>query len=266
MNPQNRRGFTLIELLVVIAIIAILASLLLPALASAKAQAARANCLSNHKQLLLVWTLYQDDYNGGLTLNSRMGPAANGAPSWIFSSVHGPTPGFTNPASFLDPKQAAFANYVKTTQVYKCPAERTVYTVGRSKFEKLRSYSMNNYMNGDTQEFPLPPGVNFYKRNSEFGTTANLFVFIDVEPASICYTPFEVPANTSQQYFTAPGSLHGKKSGNISFADGHAETHRWKRPVLRTTSTTLLANPHPVPSYPDDVAYIRTHAHHLLQP
>ena len=66
MNLQRRTGFTLIELLVVIAIIAILAAILFPVFAQAKAAAKKTVCLSNTKQTLLAAIMYSNDYDDGL--------------------------------------------------------------------------------------------------------------------------------------------------------------------------------------------------------
>ena len=132
-DPSRRpaAGFTLIELLVVIAIIAILASLLLPALARAKEKATAVQCLSNLRQLNLALLMYADDHDGIFPGAASRGSYEPMREDWIFFNVNRAV---ANKEFFNNPKNSAIGPYIGsfTTNLFRCPADRDVLLRARA--------------------------------------------------------------------------------------------------------------------------------------
>jgi hypothetical protein len=228
--------------LVVIAIIAILASLLLPALSRAKAQAQRAQCISNEKQLGLTFFLYVDDNDDSVPRNGYFNDRIISLDQflqltklWVMGATHLQPEWYTNVNALTDPREASFAAYVKTPGIYKCPSDREKVTVGAGSFPRLRSYSMNSYV-GWSQ--PADGWNSAYYRgfdkSADFASAqpAQIFLFSDMNPESICHSAFVV---TDQWFYHLPFAGHNG-CGVLTFADGHVDTHRW------TDSRTVKPN------------------------
>lgn len=226
-RKQTPSGFTLIELLVVIAIIAILASMLLPALARAKQKGWQAKCLSNVKQLSLAWKLYADDNREVLVPNAPVGNNTwcPGQEDWFAQAANTDQAIFR--ACMLSPYMAnQFA-------AYKCPGDNIPSANG----QRIRSYSMNGQFGPVSVSYeygPNGPGpqdysqLHTYKKMTDVvsPSPANIFVFCDESMNSLDDAYLQCPTVGSGQIPNQPANYH-LAGCCFAFADGHGEPHRW---------------------------------------
>jgi prepilin-type N-terminal cleavage/methylation domain-containing protein len=258
MHPRHNNsaktgscGFTLIELLVVIAIIAILASMLLPVLAKAKLKAQVITDMSNKKQLTLAWIMYTGDNYETLVPNADQSVAVNGVQSWIppLCLMNWGTSMNNMNITYLQTNQlgsyCAGQNKIYTSpgDVFLSPIQKAV-GFGKIANHRARSVAMDAAVGGDGWNHPSDNGKPGYKPPASlsslnpffFATKMNQlrhpsesWVFINEDPDSIDDGIMYVDPRTADGSGTLieiPSSYLGGACG-LSFADGHAEVHKW---------------------------------------
>ena len=239
MKINRKRGFTLIELLVVIAIIAILASLLLPALAKAKSQAHQSICLNNFKQLGIVMQLYADDHEDKVVHNGN----GNLRLTWVGGIFSGRPEDAGKPEMLIDKRLSLFGQYIKSTGIYRCPSDKSTVTV-RDPISKrmtpkprLRSYALNSFVGWDTnirgagepayRNQPDRRYQSYLKMSDSAKGPSELFTFIEVHPVSLC-RPF-FGHNMNNSFYHVPAGYHND-SAALGYMDGGARVHKWIDP------------------------------------
>lgn len=272
MKKQSRiskaGAFTLLELLVTITVIAILAALLLPALSRSKAAGQGAKCASNVRQLIQGWSMYGNDSNGQLPSNADGQDGMGVFTNWVAGTMSRATDA-TNTALLVDPHLSALAWYVPAAGVYKCPGDSS---------RLVRSYSMNCRMN-PTRIKGIPAftagGNTLYEtflRFQHIARPANIFVFLDERSDSINDGYFAVDmtntgtrdgVGTSNPYWIIdyPASYHNQ-TGEIAFADGHEEIHRWLEPTTLVPLGRAKPGSHTSPT-DRDVKWLEDHCTYL---
>lgn len=221
---MRKTAFTLIELLVVIAIIAILMSVLMPAMNVVREQAKRSTCLSNLRQLTMSWIMYAD-YNDDNLVNGDTGEYTgihrNETP-WVLRDW---ASGMTENAKIDAIHDGALWPYCKNLKLYKCPTVKDVVRSGRR--EKIfRTYAVADSMN--CKDWPAMDAVMIKKR-MDIPEPVYRIVFLDdggTSPAAMGGWTVQV---YEERWWDPPPVRHGDGT-TFSFADGHSEYHKWVDP------------------------------------
>jgi prepilin-type N-terminal cleavage/methylation domain-containing protein/prepilin-type processing-associated H-X9-DG protein len=190
MRSNTRSAFTLIELLVVIAIIAILAAILFPVFAQARAKARQATCLSNENQIGLATMMYVQDYDETFyphRFNCKSGGSFAICPQYLDGSIANSYKLANDPNSgsrlywifLLQP-------YMKSTQVFVCPNNPVYFTLTSGQDHTFNAPGAVGLDYG---------GQNSYGHNDIYLSPAGAYADPNGNPATVAMAAIPRPAS-----------------------------------------------------------------------
>jgi len=269
ISPPSKKGFTLIELLVVVGVLAVLALLLLPAHASARAKARPFQCLNNMRQIMGAMMMYTADHHEMFPPNPDDGNTIEGH-NWCAGLAGMGMQGEFNPDILSNPSRCLVAPYLKTnTVLFRCtedqrkglyqgvdpsrrglrvPAARSI-AMSQAVGTVCPRYS-SGVIHGGAPTLPVNgpwlTGSNggnnartgpwrTYGKTSDMVSPSpdKLWIITEEDPYSINDGSFGMSAG-SPKWIDFPSTLHNMGCV-VGFGDGHVELHKWKDPSTRVT-------------------------------
>ena len=244
---QRRSGFTLIELLVVIAIIAILAAILFPVFAQARAKARQTACLSNMKQIGTGLAMYTQDYDEMLAGNATQAPNSGAGDAGYASR---------SPIGFMDTNETRVRRnwgrdmqpYIKNTDIFRCP-NSTPRSGGPSgatsdyrESTVAGAANMSYLLNGIASTkalaaIPAPADIIYVHEYRYYGRVCQVRPHPDGTIGGVpAYRQFN---HEFYDFMHAEG-------GNLAFCDGHAKWRKKNQIKFKdfgANTTTLTPSP-----------------------
>ena len=242
---MKQRAFTLIELLVVIAIIAILMSILMPALRLVREQARSIACSSNLKTLVLGWRLYADENDGkivyAMTPNVYSSGMTSNAidprnPAWVLNTTNPLTASVEEKIEGI--KNGALWPYIRNEKAYRCPSDRRLNDPAHMM--AYRTYAIPGGLNGTDGQANVS---KVCESLTDIKHHSRKYVFLPECDVRGSNRGTWLLSPTTGHWVDAFGAWHRGRSTNFVFVDGHTEKYQWQSQSLLDWCELALYEP-----------------------
>ena len=248
-SHKPTRGFTLVELLVVIAIIALLLSIIVPSLRLARMKGSTAVCMNNTRNLTLGWYMYQEE-NGGRIMSAQMDGVESDSGTYVGwigrprTATGTPTLSITQSDPITDEdairgiEAGRLHEYVNDHRAYNCPGD----TIRRSRYSGITpyvSYSVPTALYAEVNS----EGTMYRRQITRFDqitTPSRRYTFVEVAQERnwnmsgwFSFAAPEWHGDANRWGWWDPMAVNHGDSSVLGFADGSAQTRRWRDSYTR---------------------------------